>query len=71
MPRRIFAASVMHETHTFSIKPTTLDRFKESVYLLDDEIPKAMKGTRGEWGAVFDLAEAFGWTVIHPVAAFA
>ena len=30
-----------------------------------------MRGTRGEWGAVFDLADEFGWTVVHPVASFA
>ncbi len=71
MPRKIFTASVMHETHTFCITPTTLDRFKETCYLRDGEIPTAMRGTRGEWGAVFDLADEFGWTLVHPVAAFA
>jgi len=71
VPRKIFAASVMHETHTFSIKPTPLERFKESTYLRDAEIPAAMRGTRGEWGAVFDLADEFGWELVHPVAAFA
>jgi microcystin degradation protein MlrC len=67
----VFAASVMHETHTFSITPTTLDSFKAYQYLRDDKIPKAMRGTRSEWGAVFDLAEEFGWKMVHPLSAIA
>ena len=71
MPRKVFSASVMHETHTFCITPTTLDRFRETCYLRDAEIPAAMRGTRGEGGAVFALADEYGWTLVHPVAAFA
>ena len=67
----VFAASVMHETHTFSITPTTLDSFKAYQFLKGAEIPKAMRGTRSEWGAVFDLAEEFGWTMVHPLSAIA
>jgi microcystin degradation protein MlrC len=71
MPRKVFAASVQHETHSFCIAPTTLDNFRETFYLRDEQIPKTQRGTRGEWGAVFALADEFGWTLVHPVAAFA
>ncbi len=71
MPRKVFAASVQHETHSFCIVPTSLDRFRETLYLRDAEVPTAMRGTRGEWGAVFDLADEYGWTVVSPVASFA
>ena len=71
MPRKVFAASVQHETHSFCITPTTLGDFQKTLYLRDAEVEKAMRGTRGEWGAVFDLADEFGWTVVHPVASFA
>jgi microcystin degradation protein MlrC len=71
MTRKIFAASVQHETHSFCITPTTLDDFRKTLYLRDAEVETAMRGTRGEWGAVFDLADEFGWTVVHPVASFA
>jgi microcystin degradation protein MlrC len=67
----VFAASVMHETHTFSITPTTLESFKAYQFLRGDEIPRAMRGTRAEWGAVFDLADEFGWNVVHPLSAIA
>ena len=67
----VFSASVMHETHTFSITPTTLASFEACQYLQGDEIPRAMRGTRTEWGAVFDLADAFGWKMVHPLAAVA
>jgi microcystin degradation protein MlrC len=67
----VFVASVMHETHTFSITPTTLDSFKDCHYLLGDSIPQATRGTRSEWGAVFDLADRLGWKVVHPLSAFA
>jgi microcystin degradation protein MlrC len=71
MARKVFAATVMHETHTFSIAKTGLDDFKACEYLRDGDIPKELRGTRSEWGAVFDLADEYGWTLVHPVAASA
>jgi microcystin degradation protein MlrC len=67
----VFAASIMHETHTFSIAPATLEDFRTCQYLEGDAIRQAMRGTRSEWGAVIDLAEEFGWRVVHPLAAMA
>ncbi|MBM3533722.1 MAG: M81 family metallopeptidase [Alphaproteobacteria bacterium] len=67
----VFAASVMQETHTFSITPTTLDSFKACQFLQGPEIPKEMRGTRSEWGAIFALADELGWTLVHPLSAVA
>jgi microcystin degradation protein MlrC len=69
-PFKVFSASIMHESHSFCILPASLARFHEAGgYKRDDEIPKAFRGTRTEWGAVFDLADEFGWQVVHPLYA--
>ncbi|MER9094763.1 M81 family metallopeptidase [Mesorhizobium sp. M0700] len=65
----VFATSIMHECHTFSIAPTTLDDFRTCEYLEGDAIGGAMRGTRSEWGAVLDLADEFGWHLESPLAA--
>lgn len=67
---RVFAASFMHETHSFSPVKADLETFRRADYYLGDEIAKHYRGTRHEFGAVFDLAEQFSWELVHPVAAF-
>ena len=32
MPRRILSAEIAHETNTFSVKPTTLESYRERLY---------------------------------------
>ncbi|RVN29748.1 M81 family metallopeptidase [Sinorhizobium meliloti] len=71
MSLTVFAASIMHESHTFNIAPTTLDDFRNADYLDGAAIDGAMRGTRSEWGAVLDLADEFGWHLVHPLAAYA
>ncbi|MQW32251.1 M81 family metallopeptidase [Sinorhizobium meliloti] len=71
MSLTIFAATIMHESHTFNIAPTTLDDFRNCVYLEGDAIGGAMRGTRSEWGAILDLADEFGWHLVDPLVAMA
>jgi len=71
MSLTVFAASISHESHTFSIAPTTLDDFRNCQYLEGDAIDGAMRGTRSEWGAVIDLADEFDWHLVDPLVAIA
>jgi microcystin degradation protein MlrC len=69
-PLTIFIAGVMHETHSFCQLSATLDRFKATGgYLRDGEIPRVLRGTRTEMGAIFDLADRYHWRLIHPLFA--
>jgi hypothetical protein len=36
---------------------------------LENEIPVAFRGTRSAFGATFEAADRFGWTLVHPVSA--
>src|SRR5437762_11357835 len=36
---------------------------------LENEIPVAFRGTRSAFGATFEAADKFGWTLVHPVSA--
>ncbi|HEY0421108.1 MAG TPA: M81 family metallopeptidase, partial [Acetobacteraceae bacterium] len=67
----VLTGEFAHETNTFSRVPTTLESFRRRVFLLGNEIPAARIGTHTEFGATFEAAEKFGWTLRHPVAASA
>lgn len=69
MSRRVFVASVKHESHSFCVVKADLAAFKHRGYHTGDGIPKAFRGTRTELGAVFDAADKYGWSLIHPLAA--
>lgn len=66
---KVFCASFMHETHSFSPVGADLDVFKRTSYHLDDEVPEHFEGTRTELGAVLDLAKRFDWELVLPVSA--
>lgn len=68
---RVFVSSMKHETHSFVASRTDLAAFRNRDYVLGDAIPPRYRGTRTEWGAVFDTADRQGWTVIHSLAAWA
>src|SRR5919201_399997 len=59
----------MHETNTFSRVPTDMAAFRRRDYHLENEIPAAFRGTRSAFGAGFEAADKFGWTLVHPVSA--
>src|SRR6201997_3540684 len=59
----------MHETNTFSRVPTDLAMIRRRDFHLENEIPVAFRGTRSAFGAAFEAADKFGWTLVHPVSA--
>src|SRR5215469_9194443 len=59
----------MHETNTFSRVPTDMAMIRRRDYHLENEIPIAFRGTRLAFGATFEAADKFGWTLVHPVSA--
>ncbi|SMF64180.1 Microcystin degradation protein MlrC, contains DUF1485 domain [Tistlia consotensis] len=71
MTRRVLSAQIAHETNTFSIVPTTLDDYRNRLFLVGAEIAPALAGTRTEIAGHLAAAERFGWTLVQPVAAAA
>ncbi len=68
---RVLTGEFAHETNTFSVVPTTMENFRRRTFLTANEIPAQRLGTRSEFGATFEAAQKFGWTLSHPVAASA
>src|SRR6201982_987901 len=59
----------MHETNTFSRVTTDMAMMRRRDFHLENEIPAAFRGTRSAFGATFEAADKFGWTLVHPVSA--
>jgi microcystin degradation protein MlrC len=59
----------MHETNTFSRVPTDMAMIRRRDFHLENEIPEAFRGTRSAFGATFEAADKFGWSLVHPVSA--
>jgi microcystin degradation protein MlrC len=66
---RVLTARFMHETNTFSRVATDMTMFRRRDFHLENEIPVAFRGTRSAFGATFEAADKFGWTLVHPVSA--
>src|SRR5271167_1312807 len=67
--KRVLTARFMHETNTFSRVPTDMTMFRRRDFHLENEIPIAFRGTRSAFGATFEAADKFGWSLVHPVSA--
>jgi microcystin degradation protein MlrC len=67
--KRVLTARFMHETNTFSRVPTEMAMIRRRDYHLENEIPDAFRGTRSAFGATFEAADKFGWSLVHPVSA--
>ncbi len=67
--KRVLTARFMHETNTFSRVSTDMAKFRRRDFHLENEIPVAFRGTRSAFGATFEAADKFGWTLVHPVSA--
>ena len=67
--KRVLTARFMPETNTFSRVPTDMAMIRRRDYHLENEIPSAFRGTRSAFGATFEAADKFGWTLVHPVSA--
>src|SRR5271166_4038398 len=63
MAFQVLTGEIAHETNTFSIVPTTLESFRRRTYLTDNEIPATRRGTHTEFGATFETADKYGWTL--------
>jgi microcystin degradation protein MlrC len=59
----------MHETNTFSRVPTDMAMIRRRDFHLENEIPVAFRGTHSAFGATFEAADKFGWTLVHPISA--
>src|SRR6201987_4823142 len=66
---RVLTARFMHETNAFSRVPTDMAMIRRRDYHLENEIPEAFRGTRSAFGATFEAADKFGWSLVHPVSA--
>lgn len=71
MAKRVLVAEFMHETNTFSIRPTGLEEFQGGALCFDEDVPRQYRGTRSAMGAAFEAADEFGWTLAHPLVASA
>lgn len=71
MAKRVLVAEFMHETNTFSIRPTGLKEFQGGSLHFDEDIPRHYRGTRSSMGAAFEAADKFGWSLAHPLVASA
>ncbi|MGC2200629.1 MAG: M81 family metallopeptidase [Stellaceae bacterium] len=67
--KRVLTARFMHETNTFSRVPTDMTVIRRRDFHLENEIPEAFRGTRSAFGATFEAADKFGWTLVHPISA--
>ncbi len=68
MPR-VLTARFMHETNTFSRVPTDMALIRRRDFHLENEIPAVFRGTRSAFGATFEAADRYGWSLVHPVSA--
>jgi microcystin degradation protein MlrC len=68
---RVLTGEFAHETNTFSVVPTTIENFRRRVFLRGNEIPAQRRGTHSAFGATFEAADNYGWTLVHPLAASA
>jgi microcystin degradation protein MlrC len=66
---RVLTARFMHETNTFSRVPTDMAMIRGRDFHLENEIPDAFRGTHSAFGATFEAADKFGWSLVYPVSA--
>src|ERR1700739_2779500 len=67
--KRVLTARFMHETNTFSRVVTDLAMIRRRDFRLENEIPGAFRGSRSAFGATFEAADKFGWSLVHPISA--
>lgn len=60
--RRVFAASILHETNSFNRFRTTLDHFRRDHFMIDrDQMANELRGTNSAIGGFLAAAEACNW----------
>ena len=71
MTNNILTGFISHETATFSQRSTTLDDFRNSTFILGNEIPEQTQNSNMEPAGFIKAAEIYDWQLIHTVAAVA
>ncbi len=67
---RVFTSEWTHETNTFSIVPTTIENFKKQQFITNEEdLLSKRKGTKTPYGATYEAAEKYGWTLDTSISA--
>jgi microcystin degradation protein MlrC len=66
---RVLTARFMHETNTFSRVATDMAMIRRRDFHLENGILEAFRATRSAFGATFEAADKFGWSLVHPVSA--
>ena len=65
---KVLIARICHESHAFSVLPTTLTDFANQELLFGEQILVQRRGTRSEMGGIIDAAERLGWDLIPVIS---
>ncbi|MCB9946554.1 MAG: M81 family metallopeptidase [Rhodospirillaceae bacterium] len=71
MSPRILTGLFAHETNTFSVQPADVPAFRAMLYVDGPDFGVKLAHTNTEIAGFLQAADAFGWTVVPTVAAFA
>jgi microcystin degradation protein MlrC len=71
MSFRVLSAQIMHESNSFSVRLTSLDRFADVILLHGDEALRALEGTNTEVAGFLDVAREKSWELVHVISAHA
>ena len=71
MNARILTAEISHETNTFNICPTDIERFEDR-YLLNGSSAMAVRGNANtELAGIIETAKHYSWDIVHIISAAA
>jgi microcystin degradation protein MlrC len=65
---KVIAARICHESHAFSVLPTTLTDFANQELLVGEQILVQRRGTRSEMGGIIDAAQRLGWDLVPVIS---
>ena len=68
---RIALGGILHETHTFMERPTTLADFADQSLHFDADMITSLRGTRSGIGGMIDRASKFNWQLLPTLYATA
>ncbi len=71
MSFRVLSAQIMHESNSFSVRLTSLDRFADMILLHGEEALRALDGTNTEVAGFLDVARDRNWDLVHVISAHA
>ncbi|TBW36806.1 M81 family peptidase [Siculibacillus lacustris] len=71
MPFKVLTAEFLHESNTFSIRPTGLRQFEVDCLLYGEAAIAARRSANTGLAGALDVAERFGWNLVHVLSAHA